>query len=204
MDLSPVQKKILSYYETRICEYGEVPTLRKAAQDNHVSHAAIAQTLRSLENKGYLKREGRYGRKIHLLKKIEENSFNPSARKVPIVGSIAAGLPLYAQQEWAGHLLIDPEMFKGTHLFALKIKGDSMKDAGMLDGDCVICEPRQYAQNGDIVVALIRHEEATVKRFYLRKNGIELRPENPAYSPITYDFGDVLVQGKVIGLVRSL
>lgn len=203
MDLSSVQKKIFRYFENQILEYGEMPTLRKAAEDNGVSHAAIAQTVKVLEKKGYIRRDGRYGRKIDLLKEMDEAPLPKRMRNVPVVGSIAAGLPLYAQQEWAGSLAVDSEFFKGDHLFALIIKGDSMKAAGILDGDHVICEPRQYAQNGDIVVALIHHEEATVKRFYLEKEGIELRPENPDYSSVIYGFGDVLVQGKVIGLIRG-
>jgi repressor LexA len=79
-----------------------------------------------------------------------------------------------------------------------------MKGAGILDGDLVICEPRQYAQNGEIVVALIHSEEATVKRFFRRTDHIELRPENPGHSPMRHGFGEVLVQGKVIGLQRAL
>ena len=78
-----------------------------------------------------------------------------------------------------------------------------MKDAGILNGDLAICEPRQYARNGEIVVALIKAEEATVKRFFLRKDHIELRPENANYSSMRYDFGDVLIQGKVIGIQRG-
>ena len=79
-----------------------------------------------------------------------------------------------------------------------------MRGAGILDGDLVICEPRQYAQNGEIVVALVRGEEATVKRFFLRADHIELRPENPDHAPMHHGFGEVLVQGKVIGLQRTL
>ncbi len=202
MDLSPVQKKILRYLETKIQLEGEVPTLRQAAKDNHVSHAAIAQTLKHLKAKGYLKRDGKYGRKIHLLQAMREDTSDQRMRKVPIVGAIAAGLPLYAQQQWAGYLRVDPSLFTSVHLFALKVDGDSMENAGILHGDFVICEPRQYAENGEIVVALIQHEEATVKRFYLQTNGIELRPENPAYQPMRYDFGEVLIQGRVVGLIR--
>jgi len=124
-------------------------------------------------------------------------------REVPIVGKVAAGLPLYAQQEWDGYVIIDGDIYRGDNLFALRVEGDSMKYAGILPGDLVICEPRQYAENGEIVVALIGHEEATVKRFFLHGNRIELRPENPQYNPIFYEFGAVLVQGKVIGLQRG-
>jgi repressor LexA len=203
MDLSSVQLKILKYFENKIREQGEIPTLREAAEDNQVSHAAIAQTVKVLEKKGYLMRDGRYGRRIHLLKKTRELETVHTARSIPVVGSIAAGLPLYAQREWAGSLALDPSMFRGDQLFALRIKGDSMKDAGILDGDYVVCEPRQYARNGDIVVALIHHEEATVKRFFLKSDGIELMPENNNYSPVTYGFEEVLVQGKVVGLIRG-
>ena len=78
-----------------------------------------------------------------------------------------------------------------------------MKDVGILNGDLAVCEPRQYAANGEIVVALIRHEEATVKRFFLRPDHIELKPENAAYEPVRYDFSEVLIQGKVIGVQRG-
>ena len=78
-----------------------------------------------------------------------------------------------------------------------------MKDAGILNGDLAICEPRQYARNGEIVVVLIKGEEATIKRFFLRKNYIELRPENPKYSSMRYRFGEALIQGKVIGIQRG-
>lgn len=202
MDLTPVQRKILRYFETMIGVNGEMPTLRKAAQDNHVSHSAIAQTVKALEKKGYLQRDGRYGRRMRLLQKTEKAGPVPGMVRVPVVGAIAAGLPLYAQQEWSGTISLDPAVFKGDPLFALRVKGDSMKNAGILDGDLVICEPRQYAENGEIVAALIGQAEATVKRFFLKKNGIELRPENPDFKAVTYGFGEVLVQGKVVGLVR--
>jgi repressor LexA len=99
--------------------------------------------------------------------------------------------------------VLDAAVFRGQNLFALRVKGDSMKDAGILNGDLAICEPRQYAQNGEIVVALINDEEATAKRFFLRKKYIELRPENAEYTPMRYGFSEVLIQGKVIGIQRG-
>ena len=110
---------------------------------------------------------------------------------------------MYAQTEWDGSTVLDATVFRGQNLFALHVKGDSMKDAGILDGDLAICEPRQYAQNGEIVVALINNEEATVKRFFLRQTHIELRPENADYPSLRYDFSDVLIQGNVIGIQRG-
>jgi repressor LexA len=202
MLLSQVQKKIYLYFETMIRDHGHIPTLRQAAADNGVSHAAIAQTIRVLEKKGYVRRDSRYGRQIQLIKKTLDSEDDHGYLRVPVVGSIAAGLPLYAQKEWMGSLKVDPLLFKNGPLFALKVNGDSMKGAGILDGDFVICEPRQYAANGEIVAALICQEEATIKRFFLKSDGIELRPENPDFEPVTYGFGEVLVQGKVVGLVR--
>jgi repressor LexA len=163
----------------------------------------VAQFIRTLESKGYLRRDGRYSRKIHLIGFNKDTKSGKRWHEVPIIGKLTAGLPMYAQQEWDGTIVIDGNIYKGQNLFALRIKGDSMKDAGILRGDLVICEPRQYAQNGEIVVALINNEEATVKRFFLRKNHIELRPENEAYPLMRYWFGEVLIQGKVIGVQRG-
>jgi len=98
---------------------------------------------------------------------------------------------------------VNSAVYRGSNLFALKVKGDSMKDAAILDGDLVICEPRQFAENGEIVVALIHQEEATVKRFSQRGKQIELHPENPLYTPVKYNFDQVLIQGKVVGVQRG-
>jgi repressor LexA len=171
--------------------------------DLGVSHTAVAQSLRVLETKGYVKREGRYSRSVHLLNRAREVAARQRWREVPIIGHVTAGLPMYAQQEWDGSIVLDATVYRGQNLFALRVDGDSMKDVGILDNDLAICEPRQYAQNGEIVVALIHGEEATVKRFYLHKDYIELRPENSRYKSMHYGFGDVLIQGRVVGIQRS-
>ncbi len=124
-------------------------------------------------------------------------------RKVPIVGKINAGLPLFAQQEWDGAVIVDGDLYGAKNLFGLLVNGDSMKNAGILDKDVVICEPRQYAQDGEIIVALINNEEATVKRIFLKKTHIELRPENKAFKTVKYGLGEVMIQGKVVGVQRG-
>jgi len=202
-DLTPKQQLLLRHLEREITRTGKAPSLRQAAAEMGVSHAAISQLIKALEEKGNIKRDGRYSRTIYLLNRAQEPAGVMRWREVPVVGSIAAGLPLYAQQEWDGSVVVDAAIYRGSNLFALKVKGDSMKEAAILEGDLVICEPRQYAKNGEIIVALINQEEATVKRFFLRKKHIELRPENPAYKPMTYPFNEVLVQGKVIGVQRG-
>lgn len=201
--LTTKQHRLLEYLRRCIADDGETPSLRRAAADLAVSHAAVAQTLKALEEKGYVKREGRYSRTIHLLNRVRETDGLQRWTEVPVIGRITAGLPMYAQQEWDGSIVVDAAVFRGQNLFALRVKGSSMKNAGILDGDLAICEPRQYAERGEVVVALIGGEEATVKRFFPHAEHIELRPENPDYAPMRYGFGEVLVQGKVVGIQRG-
>ncbi|MDH4319013.1 MAG: transcriptional repressor LexA [Desulfobulbaceae bacterium] len=202
--LTPRQRELYNYLVCEINQHGRTTSLRQAGSELGISHAAVAQLLGSLEEKGYLRRSGRYSRDIELLGPgMESPQEQSSPKAVPIVGRIAAGLPLYAQEEWDGDVLVDPAFFGGSNLFALRVHGDSMRQVGIMDGDLVICEPRQFARNGEIVVALIEHEEATVKRFFLHKDYIELRPENEDFEPMRYELGQVLIQGKVVGVMRG-
>jgi repressor LexA len=202
-ELTPKQQYFMDYLTRKITHDGRAPSLRQAAGDLSVSHAAVAQRLKVLEEKGHVRREGRYSRTIHLLNRVRETAALQRWREIPVVGRIAAGLPLYAQQEWDGGIVVDTALFRGENLFALRIKGDSMQGVGIFDGDVAVCEPRQYAENGEIVAALINGEEATVKRFYRRKDHVALRPENPDFGVMRYGFDAVLIQGKVIGIQRG-
>lgn len=201
LPLTPRQREFLDYLKNRRISGEDPPSLRKAAEDLNISHTAVAGLLHALQEKGWIRREGRYSRNILLLD--TESTETGSGRLIPIIGRVAAGLPLYAQQEWAGSVLVDSAVFRGDNLFALRVQGDSMKTAGILEGDLAICEPRQFAANGEIVVALINNEEATVKRFYYLGDHIELRPENDRYPVMSYGLGEVLIQGKVIGIQRG-
>jgi repressor LexA len=202
-ELTPKQRKLLNYLERTIAQTGKTPSLRQAALEMDISHTAVSQLIKALEEKGCVRREGHYGRTIHLLNRMGRIGGMMRWVEVPIIGNIAAGLPLYAQQEWAGSVVVDSAMYGKPNLFALRIKGDSMRDAAIIDGDLVLCEPRQFAENNEIVVALIHQEEATVKRFFLHKDHIELRPENSAYTSAVYRFDEILIQGKVIGVHRG-
>lgn len=197
------QQQLLDYLAHMFERHGQAPSLRQAAADLGVSHAAVAQGLRALEDKGHLKRQGRYSRTVHLLDPNGRTTAAHRLREIPIVGRVTAGLPIYAQQAWEGALVLDATVFTAPNLFALRVRGDSMQGAAILDGDLAICAPRQYAHNGEIVVALVHGEEATIKRFFLHADHIELRPENPRYAPMRYGFGEVLVQGKVVGVQRG-
>ena len=195
------QRELFDYLQSRMEAGQDAPSLRTAAEELGVSHTAVAGLLQTLQDKGWLRREGRYSRSLVLL---DPGTPDPGGvRAVPIIGRVAAGLPLYAQQEWAGSVLVDAAVFRGDNLFALRVQGDSMRDAGILEGDLAICEPRQFAANGEIVVALVGGEEATVKRFFYRGDHIELRPENDRHPVQTYTLGEVLIQGKVIGIQRG-
>ena len=195
------QREFFDYLQSRMEAGQDAPSLRTAAEELGVSHTAVAGLLQTLQDKGWLRREGRYSRSLVLL---DPGTPDPGGvRAVPIIGRVAAGLPLYAQQEWAGSVLVDSTVFRGDNLFALRVQGDSMRDAGILEGDLAICEPRQFATNGEIVVALVGGEEATVKRFFYRGDHIELRPENDRHPVQTYTLGEVLIQGKVIGIQRG-
>ncbi len=201
--LTAKQQKLFDYLKQEIAGSGMAPSLRTAAADLDISHAAVAQTLKTLEEKRYIRRQGRYSRTLHIFDPAEDMNTDLRQKQVPLIGNITAGLPIYAQQEWEGSILVDASLYPGQDLFALKIQGHSMKAAGILDQDIAICRPRQYAHNKEIVVALIHNEEATVKRFFLHPGCIELRPENPDFAPQTYKFDEVLIQGKVIGIIRT-
>jgi repressor LexA len=201
--LTEKQQKLFDYLKQETAGTGMAPSLRTAAADLAISHAAVAQTLKTLEEKKYIRRQGRYSRTLHIFD--DAGDIDPGLRQkiIPVIGRITAGLPIYAHQEWEGSILVDAALYPAQDLFALRIQGYSMKNAGILDQDIAICRPRQYARNKEIVVALIHNEEATVKRFFLHTEHIELRPENPDFASQTYGFDDVLVQGKVIGIIRT-
>ncbi len=200
--LTEKQQRLFDYLKQETKGTGMAPSLRRAAAELDISHAAVAQTLKTLEEKQYIRRQGRYSRTIHIFDDTR-NMEGDRQKLIPIIGRITAGLPIYAHQEWESNILVDAALYPGRDLFALKIQGHSMKNAGILDQDIAICRPRQYAHNREIVVALIHNEEATVKRFFLHSHSIELRPENPDFTPQVYEFDEVLIQGKVIGIIRT-
>nr|WP_320190774.1 transcriptional repressor LexA [uncultured Desulfobacter sp.] len=201
--LTEKQKKVMAFLKSALGQSGETPSLREMAKSLAISHAAVAQTLKLLETKGYIRRMGRYSRNIVILDDTGSMDADHRKKVIPIVGRITAGLPIYAGQEWDGNVVVDAALYPGDNLFALKVQGQSMKNAGIFDRDIAICRPRQYAVDREIVVALINGEEATIKRFFLHTDYIELRPENPAFSAHNYGFDDIMIQGKVIGIIRS-
>ncbi len=193
---------MLDYIERETSSTCVPPSIRQIGAALGISSTnGVRLHLQALQKKGYIRRSQRTSRGIVSLNRLS-NAVSPSCSTtvdIPILGRVAAGMPIMATENREGSLTLDASLIKNQESFALRVNGDSMIDAGILDGDIVVVRLQQGADNGDIVVALMG-EEATVKRFYREKDTIRLQPENPTMEPIYST--DVDICGKVIALVR--
>lgn len=190
--LTASQEKILAYLKER-AQDGLPPSVREICNATGLkSTSTVHAHLKTLEENGYISRQAGLNRAIHITG--EERS-----TAVPILGRVTAGLPILALEEVEGYVPISESQRRGRELFALRVVGESMKNAGILDGDIVITHKTPVAENGDIVVALIE-DEATVKRFYREEGHIRLQPENPDFEPIIAE--EVYILGRVVSVVR--
>ncbi len=204
-NLTPKQLKILTRIRDLRLANGYSPTMQELADELGISKVTVFDHVEALLRKGALRRSPHRARSLEVDPRFSLPD-EAAPGRVPLVGRIAAGAPIEAVED--RELLDVSELVKpggrlGKHkaeLFALQVAGDSMIDAGILDGDYVICEQRNTARNGETVVALIDNEEATLKKFYRKRGRIHLEPANPAYEPIIVD--ECQVQGIVVGLVR--
>ena len=197
--ISAKQQEILDYIKSQILERGFPPAVRDICEAVHLkSTSSVHSHLETLEKNGYIRRDPTKPRAIEIL----DDSFQMLRREtanVPIVGRVAAGEPLLAEQNIEDYFPIPTEFLPNNQTFLLKVRGESMIDAGILDGDYVLVEQRQTASNGEMVVALIE-DGATVKTFYKEEGVIRLQPENDTMDPIIAR--DVMILGKVIGVFR--
>lgn len=192
-NLSKSQNAIYEFIKNKISQTGVAPSVREiAAAVGLRSTSSVQYNLNILEEAGLIKRDANLKRTIRLAGGAE------NIRHVPVLGTVTAGVPILATQQIEEYVAISG--VTGETLFALHVKGDSMVNAGILDGDIVIVNQTPVAENGEIVVALI-DDEATVKRFYQEDDHIRLQPENDKYAPIIVDGCSIL--GKVITLIRS-
>jgi repressor LexA len=200
--LTARQQEMLDYIERETSSAGVPPSIRQIGAAMGISSTnGVRLHLQALQKKGYIRRSQRTSRGIVSLNRLS-NAVSPSCSTtvdIPILGRVAAGMPIMAAENREGSLTLNASMVKNQESFALRVTGDSMINAGILDGDIVVVRLQQGADNGDIVVALMG-EEATVKRFYREKDKIRLQPENPTMEPIYST--DVDICGKVIALVR--
>ena len=205
-DVTETQRKILEFITETIGEHDRSPTIREIGEEFGIASTnGVRYHLRVLEKRGYIKREKGISRGIEWREHHARPDARTNASEIPLVGRVAAGQPILAVENVEGVIAVDEMFARSKDCFALRVDGDSMKDAGIMDGDVVIVCPQPTARSGDIVVALIE-DEATVKT-YVRKSGkITLQAENPSYDDIAIDgrSGDAQVLGKVVGLMRKL
>jgi repressor LexA len=202
--LTDRQREVLEFIQTFTEAHGVPPTVREIGARFHVTPRAAFDHLRALERKGFLRRRTTAGRTSRALTLAVPPA---KAHEVPILGRIAAGAPLLAEENREGTLPLDPSFVggRGADVFGLRVRGESMINAHIVEGDLVLVRRQDHAQPGDIVVALV-DGEATVKRFARDANAVLLRPEHPTMGPIIIREGekDLRILGKVVGLVRGL
>ena len=193
------QRQILEYIKDEILKRGYPPSVREICTAVHLkSTSSVHAHLSSLEENGYIRRDPTKPRAIEII----DDEYSLTRREmvnVPIVGTVTAGSPILAHENIEDYFPMPVEFLPNAVLFMLKVRGDSMINAGILNGDTVIVEQRSNAKNGDMVVALIE-DSATVKTFYKENGRYRLQPENDTMDPIYCDHVEIL--GKVIGLVR--
>ncbi|NLY89230.1 MAG: transcriptional repressor LexA [Firmicutes bacterium] len=203
-NLTPRQQEILNYIAKEIKKKGYPPSIREIGQAVGLrSSSTVHAHLEKLQSLGYLRRDPTKPRALEVLWQEEETPGLPeNIIPVPIVGRVTAGEPILAVENVEDYFPLPHNFTSYKDLFMLKVRGDSMTGAGIFDGDLVLVQKTPFAQNGDIVVALVENDEATVKRFFVDPGGkYRLEPENPSYSPLYPS--SLIILGRVIGLVRK-
>ena len=200
-ELTKRQRDVLDFIAEMIGKKGFPPTIREIGSKFKISSTnGVRAILSALTQKGYIRRKPLVSRGIELL-----TQSRASFVAVPLLGRIAAGLPILAVENIEGSIAVDRYFLPSGDIFSLQVVGDSMKDSGIFDGDYVLAKMQPTAEKGDVVVAVIG-EEATVKKYFPEKNRVRLVPANPVFEPIIVDkkSPDFRVAGKVIGLLRKM
>jgi len=193
-ELNEIQKKMYEFLAEQ-AQKGMVPSVREIGKRVGLkSTGSVQRYLERLEEAGYIERDPMLSRSIRV-----KGDRQPTVQ-VPLIGTITAGMPILAVESIEGYVPFMGSIDAGESLFALRVKGDSMINAGILNGDIIISEKTPTAENGEIVVALLE-DEATVKRFYKENGHFRLQPENDDYAPIISD--EVIILGKVVSLIRN-
>jgi len=206
-ELTRRQKEVLDFISETTEKNGFPPTIREIGMKFRIASTnGVRAILSALSAKGYIRRKPLLSRGIEVLRSVGSSigRIKPALVSVPLLGRISAGLPVLAVENVEGSIGIDRTLFPGDGIFFLKVVGDSMRDAGILNGDYVLAQQQNTADKGEIVVAMIG-DEATVKRYFPEKNKVRLEPANPEYGPIIVEkrTPDFFIAGKVIGLLRK-
>ncbi len=192
------QEKILDFIKESIKDSGFPPTVREIGEQFNITVKGAYDHVKAIEKKGYIKTEQNKSRAIVVLN--EDQGAIVDAINIPLLGRIAAGSPIMAEENVEEYLSFPRSMFKSGEYFALHVKGDSMIDGGIYDGDVAIIKKQNMANNGDVVAALLT-DEATLKRLKMTGNKVQLLPDNPAYEPIVAE--NVAILGKLMALFRK-
>lgn len=197
--ISKKQSEILEYIKSEILAKGYPPSVREICEAVHLkSTSSVHSHLETLEKNGYIRRDATKPRAIEII----DDTFNLTRREmvqVPIVGNVAAGMPLLAEQNISDYFPLPADYMPRNEVFMLKVRGESMINIGIFDGDLVLVERSEIASNGDVVVALVE-DGATVKTFYKENDYFRLQPENDSMDPIIVK--DVSILGHVKGVFR--
>ncbi|MCL5102628.1 MAG: transcriptional repressor LexA [Armatimonadetes bacterium] len=201
--LTARQREMLDAIRNFVMERGYSPSIRDLGPLLGISSLrGVTIHLDALEKKGWITRE-RASRSIRVLAPMPDGAQQPVGRPVPLLGTIAAGLPLLAVENVESYISVSPEMARPSdELFALRVRGDSMIDDHIADGDIIVVKSQEWAESGQIVAALI-DDEATVKRLDTRTKPARLLPANPNYDPIELSADNIRILGRVIGLLRT-
>jgi repressor LexA len=201
LEITESQLRTLRAIEKHIDEHDMPPTGAELSETLGLTRSTIHDQIEQLIRKGYLSRESGKARKLTVLREAKQEP--NMVTSIPIVGTVAAGRPILAEENIVGELLMEPAALRGGQHFALNVQGDSMVNAGISEGDLLIVRRQVLAETGDVVVALL-DDGATVKRLWMRNGQVELRPENPAYQPIPIepDNDSFRLLGKVVAVRR--
>jgi len=198
MKLTEKQKRFLEYISRYMEEWGQAPSFEEICSHfGFASYNTVTTYLKILERKGYIRLPGKKNRKraIELISPVETRRY-----EFPRLSRVAGGKPIEAIQD-VGVIEVPPSMIGHGDHFVLQVKGDSMREDGILDGDFIVVRKQVTAENGETVVALIGNE-ATVKKYYKKKDYVELRPAHKEMEPIIVKEGDLRIQGRVVGVIR--
>ena len=199
--ISAKQQEILEYIKNQILDHGYPPAVREiCAAVNLKSTSSVHSHLATLEKNGYIRRDPTKPRAIEIVDD-EFNLTRRELRNIPIIGEVAAGQPILAEQNIAGYFPVSSDDLPSGELFVLKVRGESMINVGIYDGDQIFVQQTPVARNGDIVVALVE-DSATVKTYYKEEGRYRHQPENYTMDPIYVD--EVVILGKVVGLFRRM
>ncbi|MBM4140922.1 MAG: transcriptional repressor LexA, partial [Nitrospira sp.] len=192
------QKKIIEFLKSYVKDHGYPPTMREIGEHFGFTWPAARGHLIALGRKGVIRINPLKSRGIEIIGLRQKD-----AVELPVAGRITAGEPILAIEEIESHMLLDKNLFKDSNAFVLRIKGDSMVEAGIFDGDYVVVRPQKEITSGEVGVVLIG-EEATVKKISVKRGSVTLIPANKMMKPVTYKPDEVSIVGKVIGVIRKL